>query len=80
MIEQKEEYWFPAKRYGWGWGLPRTWQGWVVMSVWFAVILSGARFLAEGAFGLYGLIVAIACIVLTAIAWWKGEPPHWRWG
>jgi hypothetical protein len=23
-------YWFPAKRYGWGWGLPVTWQGWLV--------------------------------------------------
>jgi hypothetical protein len=21
--------WFPAKRYGWGWGLPCCWQGWV---------------------------------------------------
>ena len=20
-----ERYWFPAKRYGWGWGAPRTW-------------------------------------------------------
>ena len=20
-------YWFPAKRYGWGWGPPSTWQG-----------------------------------------------------
>ena len=23
-------YWFPAKRYGYGWGLPHTWQGWIV--------------------------------------------------
>ena len=20
-------YWFPVKRYGWGWGLPGTWEG-----------------------------------------------------
>jgi hypothetical protein len=19
-------------------------------------------------------------VVLTAICWWKGEPPGWRWG
>ena len=31
-------YWFPAKRYGWGWGLPSVWQGWVVMGI-FAVLL-----------------------------------------
>jgi hypothetical protein len=26
-----KKYWFPAKRYGWGWGLPSCWQGWVVL-------------------------------------------------
>ena len=25
-------YWFPAKRYGWGWGPPATWQGWAVLA------------------------------------------------
>jgi len=24
-------------------------------------------------------IIAIS-VVLTAICWWKGEPPKWRWG
>ena len=32
----EKEYWFPAKKYGWGWGLPSTWQGWVVYCVYFA--------------------------------------------
>ena len=27
----RPRYWFPAKRYGWGWGLPAVWQGWVVL-------------------------------------------------
>jgi lipoprotein signal peptidase len=31
-------YWFRAKRYGWGWGLPTTWQGWMVL-VAFVVLL-----------------------------------------
>jgi hypothetical protein len=26
-------YWFPAKTYGWGWGLPSTWEGWLVLVV-----------------------------------------------
>ena len=34
-------YWFPAKRYGWGWGLPKTWQGWVGYSVYFALLVAG---------------------------------------
>ena len=26
-------YWFPARKYGWGWGLPSTWQGWFVLDI-----------------------------------------------
>lgn len=33
-IERK--YWFPAKRYGWGWGLPVRWQGWVCLAAYMA--------------------------------------------
>lgn len=28
---RNRKYWFPAKRFGWGWGLPSAWQGWVVL-------------------------------------------------
>jgi hypothetical protein len=27
------KYWFPAKRYGYGWSVPTTWQGWLVLAV-----------------------------------------------
>jgi hypothetical protein len=33
--------WFPAKRYGWGWGLPVAWQGWVVLLAWLALFVGG---------------------------------------
>ena len=36
-------YWFHAKRYGWGWGLPATWQGWVVLIMWIAIVTAGSR-------------------------------------
>jgi hypothetical protein len=26
-VPNDKTYWFPAKRYGWGWGLPTVWQG-----------------------------------------------------
>ena len=26
-----KNYWFRAQRYGWGWGLPLTWQGWIIV-------------------------------------------------
>ena len=57
-------YWFPAKRFGWGWGLPLSWQGWVVFK--------------ELAF--FVGYVAVLSASLVAICWLKGEPPRWRWG
>lgn len=29
-MPDKKDYWFPAKLYGWGWGFPTVWQGWLV--------------------------------------------------
>jgi len=25
----KNDIWFPAKKFGYGWGMPKKWQGWV---------------------------------------------------
>jgi hypothetical protein len=33
MDTNEKTVWFIAKRYGWGWGLPCAWQGWVVFAV-----------------------------------------------
>jgi hypothetical protein len=40
-VTEPPEYWFPAKRYGWGWGLPQTWQGWLVLAVFFGLLGGG---------------------------------------
>src|SRR5258708_30200028 len=41
-VTKNPQYWFPAKRYGWGWGPPTSWQGWTVLVVWFAALLIAA--------------------------------------
>ena len=74
-------YWFPAKRYGWGWGLPSVWQGWVVMAAFAILVLVGAVMLLPT----YGPFVFVAyaaclCVALVAVCWAKGEPPSWRGG
>jgi hypothetical protein len=77
----ERRYWFPAKRYGWGWGLPNAWQGWLVLAVFFVLVLVGTLVLlptrGPGAFVSYS---ALLCILLVAVCWMKGEPPRWRWG
>ena len=79
MSERK--YWFRAKRYGWGWGLPATWQGWLVLALFAVLLLAGAVMFppasTPGAFVVYVLVLVG---VLTGVCWLTGEPPRWRWG
>lgn len=74
-------YWFPAKRYGWGWGPPRAWQGWVVTILWFTVLLFGLwRIgLRRNPAAPLAFVVGMSCLLMV-ICYWKGEPPRWRWG
>lgn len=80
-MSRQPRYWFPAKRYGWGWGLPTTWQGWVVLLIFFALILACAFFVLP----VWGLLAFVACTaflvaLLVAVCWLTGEPPRWRRG
>jgi hypothetical protein len=74
-------YWFPSKTYGWGWGLPTSWQGWVVLVV-YTVLLGAGAFLVrpdEHPLGYIGYC-GVLTIGLIGICYAKGEPPRWRWG
>jgi hypothetical protein len=81
MMPSDDQYWFPAKRYGWGWGLPITWQGWVVLAAFVALLAAGALIVPPGR-DLTGFMayVVVLTALLAAVCWWKGEPPRWRWG
>jgi len=45
MQPGERKIWFPAKRYGWGWGPPVCWQGWVVVLLWAGLNAGGAFWL-----------------------------------
>ncbi|MDX2221046.1 MAG: hypothetical protein SF172_18675 [Burkholderiales bacterium] len=74
-------YWFHAKRYGWGWGLPARREGWWVLGSVVALSIGGSIvLLATGnSFWLLFWILGLAGSYFV-ICWWKGEPPRWRWG
>ena len=75
----REQAWFPAKRYGYGWGIPRRWQGWVVMLGYFAALLGGRPY-AHHSVGLLIAYVLALTTIFVAICFWKGEAARWRWG
>ncbi|MFZ2038690.1 MAG: hypothetical protein WAV11_02030 [Minisyncoccia bacterium] len=80
--------WFRRKLYGWGW-YPVTWEGWLVILVYIALILtlaltreeyipgnpdSGSNFLV------FALPIIVLTILLITISYKKGEKPRWQWG
>lgn len=81
MSTNSPNYWFRAKRYGWGWGLPSSWQGWVVLAAYFALALGGIPLVYDlKGTVVYITYVVILTVVFLAICWLTGEPLHWRWG
>ena len=80
-MARSDRYWFPAKRYGWGWGLPLTWQGWVALVAYvLSICLIAVFFEPHGHPFMFAGLVILATLALTAVCWLKGEPPRWRWG
>lgn len=80
------EYWFKHKRFGYGAGLPKCWQGWALMTGYIAA--AGGEVLLCDAFlspALGGPLSLIILVVLTIpflrIAKAKTEGGwRWRWG
>jgi hypothetical protein len=80
-MQTEHKYWFPAKRYGWGWGFPSSWQGWVVFAAFASLLGAGTFIFPPGTqLGLFLAYVMVLCATLVAVCWLKGEPPRWRWG
>jgi hypothetical protein len=81
MDEPKPKYWFPAKRYGWGWGFPIRWQGWIVLAAYVLLVaLAGMLLNPERRPLEFTLVVVGLAVLLVLVCWWKGEPARWRWG
>lgn len=80
-MSRDDDVWFPAKRYGWGWGLPVRWQGWAATAAYLAMLCIGMFTIdPETQLPLFlGWLVAWSAAFI-AVCWWKGERPRWRWG
>ena len=81
MSEASEKYWFSAKSYGWGWGLPSAWQGWLVLAL-FMTSLVALPFVISPSdqLALFLVVVTVLSGFLLGVCYLKGEPPKWRWG
>jgi hypothetical protein len=79
MTEDNRDFWFHAKRFGWGWWLPATWQGWMVFAVYAALVLGVLLFVSISHYRVASMIIITILLVIVVIV--KGERPlRWRWG
>ena len=79
MSQADGKYWFPAKRYGWGWGLPSRWQGRVFLIAWSGILVGGSQRLMPRHVTLYALFMVGMIAIMLIVCFAKGEPPRWRW-
>jgi hypothetical protein len=72
--------WFAPKRYGYGSGLPISWQGWAVMLGFMAYVFADALLFATQPLVLIAVLIpAIAVLVVITARTTRGGW-RWRWG
>jgi len=75
-----KQYWFKAKRYGWGWGLPSSWQGWAFFIPWLLIVAGATlKLMPQRPLAFAAMLLAMT-LLLVGVCVIKGEPPGWRWG
>lgn len=78
--------WFKKRTFGYGWGTPNTWQGWVVLISYLGYIYFEFQILDKNSHSAsdtirpYLIRVIIATIILFAICYKTSGKPEWRWG
>lgn len=78
--------WFIQKKYGYGWGLPARWQGWVVVVLYFVFILylfvridTSSHSVSDTLLNFIPWVI-VASVVLFFIARITSGKPKWRRG
>ena len=82
MTEPQSDFWFPAKSYGWGWGLPVKWQGWLVVIGYFGLTsLLLKQFKDQRDLQDFLVYFGAITVIFVVVVYMKGErPAKWRWG
>ena len=74
-MPDKKQYWFAAKTYGWGWGLPTVWQGWLVYGTAAVLLIAGVFIFPPAAHPvLFQMYIWAVLVVLPAQAIAIGSP------
>lgn len=72
--------WFASKRYGYGAGLPISWQGWAVTIGFIALVAAIAFFVGDRPLVIIALLVPLSLVLILITARTTRGGWRWRWG
>jgi hypothetical protein len=72
--------WFAPKRYGYGTGLPISWEGWAILSGYIALVIIAAVLFRYQTFQLIATLVPLTIAFLVICARTTRGGWRWRWG
>jgi hypothetical protein len=73
-MNSDNRYWFRAKRFGLGWGLPCSWQGWTFFIIWLGLLATAAVKLMPTQPFMFTVVLAGMALLLVVACRIKGEP------
>lgn len=69
------KYWFRRKRYGYGWGFPSNWRGWLCYGLYIGLIFAFTFiFPPDKNFAAFICATSGLGAILIVLFWTKGEP------
>jgi hypothetical protein len=78
MTERPE--WFAPKRYGFGAGLPISWQGWLVVAIYVAAAVAAAIAFAGKPLIVIAVLFPLTALMILIAARTTRGGWRWRWG
>ena len=72
--------WFAPKRYGFGSGMPITWQGWALTNGFVVIVIPLSMIFAKQPFQLIAALVPITVTFMVICARTTRGGWRWRWG
>jgi len=72
--------WFAPKRYGYGAGLPISWQGWALTAAFLVIAGLCARMFRDRLLITLAIMVPVTCVFLVITARTTRGGWRWRWG
>ena len=72
--------WFAPKRYGYGSGLPLTWQGWAILIGFLGITFADALLFATRPIVLFAILIPVTVALMVVTARTTRGGWRWRWG